>query len=297
MCLALVLVTIGSGVSIEQWGALVAIGIFGCGSLVLGALIPSMASLIDRGRRMRSLPANELLRRGGAPVLLLRSFNDDDLIDPTFLPTYHVTHGRYENKFVKALVRLGPAVALGRPGERDPETGASRLYVRDEYWQRAITYLMSRAVAVIAVVGSSPGLWWEIEFAIKHAPLERLLFFFPYPAPQNTRQSYWRSDFLLNPVLGHFVRRKLFPTMDAERRARYAAFRERVNPRLPHPLPESLGDARFIAFSRTGKPRPIDPVKPSFWTRALTLNLNPKLDIPFARELRPFIAQLKRGSS
>lgn len=147
MSLALVLVMIGVIVSINQWGALVGIGIFGCGSLVLGALMPSMVSLIDRGRRMRSLPADQLLRRRGAPVLLLlllRSFNDDDLVDPTFLPTYHVIPGRYENRFVKALAPLGPAVALGRPRERDPETGASRLYVRDEHWQRAIAYLMSR---------------------------------------------------------------------------------------------------------------------------------------------------------
>ncbi len=293
MYFAVGILVIGFAASIQQWGELVGIGVFGVGILVVGALMPSMVGLIDRGRRMRALPAEQLLLHVGAPVLLLRSFNDDDLVDPTFTATYQIVPGRYEARLLKALAPLGPAVALGRPGERDPETGALRLYVKDEHWQRAIAYLMDRAAAVIAVVGSSPGLWWEIELAVRNAPLERLLFFFPYPAPPSMRRSYWRSAFLQHSLWGQLVRRKLFPAMDADRRARYAAFRQRINTCLPYPLPESLGEARFIEFSRTGRPRLVAPVTPSLWTRAVTLNFNPKMDVPFSRELRPFVAKLR----
>jgi len=288
---------IGFAASIEQWGEWVGMGVFAVGILFVGALMPSMVGLIDRGRRMRALPAEQMLRRVGAPVvLLLRSFDDDDLVDLTFTTTYQVVPGRYEARLLKALAPLGPAVALGRPGERDPEMGALRLYVKDKHWQRAIAHLMARATAVVGVVGGTRGLWWEIEFAIRNAPLERLLFFFPYPAPPNMRRSFWRSAFLQHFLWGQYLRRKLLPAIEADRRARYAAFRERINAHLPHPLPESLGDARFIEFSPAGRPRLIAPVKPSFWTRAATLNFNPQMDIPFDRELRPFVARLKRAA-
>jgi hypothetical protein len=281
---------VGTGAAMEAWGELAGLVFFVAILPLVFLAFPGLIGLVARGRRMRALPADELLRREGrAPVVLLRSFGDDDLIDPTFTATYEVVPGRYEERLVKALAALGPPIAIGRPGERDPQLGAARLYVKDEHWQRAIEYFMERAAAIVAVVGGSPGLWWEIEFAMERAPAERLLFFFPYPAPPGTRRSFWRAAFLQHQVWGRFVRRKLFPAMDAERRARYAAFRDRVNARLPHPLPEGLGDARFIAFSPEGRPILLEPAAPSLWTRALSLNFDPRMDIPFERELRPFV--------
>ena len=55
----------------------------------LGALVAYVVFLVGvrfiaRGRRMRAIPAVDLLRKDTrAPVLFLRSFEDDDLIDPT----------------------------------------------------------------------------------------------------------------------------------------------------------------------------------------------------------------------
>lgn len=280
------------GVAGEFLGESMGLLLFVITMAIILLILPTMIGLIARGRRMRALPADELLRREErAPVVLLRSFSDDDLIDPTYTATYKFVPGRYEDRLIEALSPLGPAIALGRPEEKEPQLGAARLYVKDEHWQHAITYLMQRSTVVLAVVGGTPGLWWEIEFAIQHTPIERLLFFFPYPAPQGMRRSYWRTAFLQHQIWGRFVRRKLFSSMDAQRQGRYKAFRERVNARLPHPLPEALGDARFIAFSQEGQPMLINPVKPSIWTRVLTLNLNPKMDIPFKRELQPFVAK------
>lgn len=282
---------VGLGVTKELWGGPVGVVLWFATIPLLFLIHPGSVGLIARGRRLRALAAEEVLRRDERPpVLLLRSFSDDDLIDPTYTITYQVVPGRYEDRLVSALTPLGPVVALGRPGEQDPQLGAARLYVKDEHWRRAITYLMKRSTAVVAVVGGSPGLWWEIELAIELVPAERLLFFVPYPAPAGTRRSFWRAAFLQNQIWGRFVRRRLFPIMNAERQSRYNAFRERVNARLSHPLPEALGDARFIAFSPDGQPMMINPARPSIWTRALTLNLNPQMDIPFKRELQPFVA-------
>jgi len=280
------------GVAGELWGEIVGLLFFVIAIAILSFLLPTMIGLIARGRRLRALPADELLRREErAPVVLLRSFNDDDLIDPTFTTTYKVVPGRYEDRLVEALAPLGPAIALGRPEEKEPQLGAARMYVKDEYWQHAITYLMERSTVVLAVVGGTPGLWWEIEFAIQQTPVERLLFFFPYPAPPRMRRSYWRAAFFQHQIWGRFIRRRLFSSMDTERQARYKAFRERVNNLLPRPLPEALGDVRFIAFSQDGQPVLINPAKPSIWTRVMTINLNPKMDIPFKRELQPFVAK------
>jgi len=281
-----------SGLAMEQWGEFVGSVLFVLSMALFFPILPALVGLIASGRRMRALPADELLRNEKrAPIVLLRSFTDDDLIDPTFTATYKVVPGRYEERLVKALAPLGPVVALGRPGEKDPQMGAARLYVKDEYWQRAIAYFIERATAVVAVVGGSPGLWWEIELTIQQAPLERLLFFFPYPAPRITRRSFWRTAFFQHQIWGRFLRRKLFPVMDAERLARYRAFRERINAQLPHPLPEEPGGSRFIAFSQEGRPILIKPAKPSIWTRILTWNRNPQMDIPFKLELQQFVAK------
>ncbi|MDH3760230.1 MAG: hypothetical protein OEU50_04555 [Gammaproteobacteria bacterium] len=264
---------------------------------VLFLAMPVVIRLISRGRSMRAMTAQDLLKQDSrSAVVFLRSFDDDDLIDPSFTATNQLVPGRYENKLTRVLASIGPVVALGRPGEPHPELGAARLYVKDEHWRQAISDLIDGAALVVAIVGDSPGLWWEIEFSIEKVPIERLLFFFPYPAPLKTRQSYWRTAFLQNPLWGRFLRRKLFPDMEAKRQARYDAFRARINADLPQPLPQTLGEARFIAFSNEGRPIPIKPAKPSLLTRAITLNFNPLLDIPFKKELQPVVSARKNHS-
>jgi hypothetical protein len=225
--------------------------------------------------------------------VLLRSFDDDDLIDPSFPATYQIAPGRYENRLIKALSAIGPAVALGRPGESEPELGAARLYVEDTHWQGAISYLMKHAEAVIAVVGRSSGLWWEIELALAQVAPERLLFFFPYPVPKEVRSSYFRSTFLQNPVFGRWLRRKAVPTMEIEREKRYQVFQERFGMSFKGPLPPSLAGARFLQMDSKGLPQLLYPARPSFPVRLMTMNFKSWLDIPFTRELRPFVKKLE----
>jgi hypothetical protein len=51
------------------------------------------------------------------------------------------------------MSKIGPFVAIGRPGERLPQLGAIRLYVADPEWQEMVTRLMSEAALVVLRAG------------------------------------------------------------------------------------------------------------------------------------------------
>lgn len=283
------------GVAMEFFGEITGFVLLVALSPAVVAIFPWSIRLIAKGRQMRAERALELLARDPRPpVLFLRSFQDDDLIDPSFPATNQIVPVRYESRLVKSLKTLGPAVALGRPGEAQPELGAARLYVGDSDWQDAISYFIDRAVAVVAVVGRSQGLWWEIEFAANRVPPGRLLLFFPFPASPSVRGSFWRSAFLQNPFFGKWMRRKMFPAMEAERQERYRAFRERFSACFKFPLPASLGHSRFLHFDEEGRAQLLPPGKPPLLVRIFTLNFRPTLDVPFAREVLPFVNKLVR---
>ena len=74
------------------------------------------------------------------------------------------------------LGRVGPVVAIGKPGEPVPQLGAARLYVAHDVWQSRVIELMAIAGLVVVRVGSSPGVLWEIEQALAHVPRQRLVF-------------------------------------------------------------------------------------------------------------------------
>jgi len=116
----------------------------------------------ERGRRLRYAPVLSLRTRK-KPVLLLRSFSDDELLDPRPLDFFQ---RRYEETLTRTLQRLGPVVCIGRPHDSLGFGGAARLYVSDEHWQNAVCHMMGRAVAVVIVVGRTEGLWWEITTAM-----------------------------------------------------------------------------------------------------------------------------------
>jgi hypothetical protein len=138
-----------------------------------------MSRLAVYGRRLRQPDAPSVLARDPRPpVLFLRSFRDEDIVDLTSR-TGRGSMRRSEEALCTALRRVGPVIAIGRPGEHLPETGAARLYVGDHDWQKAVRHFLAQAAAVVIVVGTSPGVWWEIDAALESVDRRRLLFFFP----------------------------------------------------------------------------------------------------------------------
>ncbi len=136
-----------------------------------------------RSRRQEAISADEAMALDPRPPsLYLRSFRDDGVsllaqdgstlkrraVGLLGLPTP-------EEHMAKILARIGPLIAIGKPGEPLPELGAARLYVAHDQWQQTVTDLMQRAALVVVRVGASPGVLWEIEQALAQLPRHRLV--------------------------------------------------------------------------------------------------------------------------
>lgn len=141
-------------------------------------------AVMRRGRRQEATSADEAMALDPRPpVLYLRSFQDDDEVA---LNEYGFRFLRRilrwlvwatpEQELATLLDRVGPVIAIGKPGEELPELGAARLYVSHAQWQDAVAALMRRAALVVVRVGASPGVLWEIEQALRTLPRQRLLF-------------------------------------------------------------------------------------------------------------------------
>jgi hypothetical protein len=57
---------------------------------------------------------------------------------------------RSEEEYLRAeILKAGPFVAVGRPGDPLPQLGANRLYVDDADWQAAVLRLMDGAAGAV----------------------------------------------------------------------------------------------------------------------------------------------------
>jgi TM2 domain-containing membrane protein YozV len=159
-------------------------------------LIPSLAAylitarigfqLLRSGWKYDVVSAEQLLARDPRPpVVYLRSFEADSelVLRPaefwnkivTVCFDYMVTFSP-EQELAEILNRVGPVIAIGKPGEPLPELGAARLYVSDADWKAKVTDMLARARLVIIRTGSTPNLQWEIEQTMARVPRRRILF-------------------------------------------------------------------------------------------------------------------------
>ena len=97
-----------------------------------------------------------------------------DIPDP-FLSLTYMAAVSPEQELARILGRVGPVVAIGRPGEPLPELGAARLYASDDEWRDVIRDLMRRARLVVVRAGATPNLQWEIDEAVRLLPLRHLV--------------------------------------------------------------------------------------------------------------------------
>ena len=136
-------------------------------------LYVTVIQVFRRSQQWDALSADEALRRDPrAPVLYLRAFTDDGLMavrghhwqDRVFgraAGALTLTSPEQELAFI--LQRVGPVVAIGKPGERLPELGAARVYVSHDSWQQTVLEMLERSSLVLARVGASPGVLWELD--------------------------------------------------------------------------------------------------------------------------------------
>jgi hypothetical protein len=179
-------------------------------------------------------------------VLLLRPFTADETTISS-----SARYGRfYEELLVNALSHIGPVIAVGRPGERLPPSGASRLYVPNEEWQGTVSHLMSSAGLVVLFLfagtpkktgATSTGFTWEIDQAIKILQPQQLLLMLPRGAVILKSGGYYQ--FLS-------TKRK----SRAYLRSSHGYF-ERLNQVLPQSLPPEAGAADYVYFTPDWSPR------------------------------------------
>jgi hypothetical protein len=68
-----------------------------------------------------------------------------------------------EQELAFILNRIGPVIAIGKPGESLPELGAARMYVEHDAWQRTVLEKLDQSALAIVRVGASPGVLWELD--------------------------------------------------------------------------------------------------------------------------------------
>jgi hypothetical protein len=154
-----------------------------------------------RGTRHASFSAREVMERDfRPPVLLLRSFGDDDVepeanwrlqwLQPATLP------------FVAAerLSAHGPVLAIAQPGETLPPLGPYRVFVEDRDWRAEVDALIAGARLVVLVLGHSQGVLWEFKRLLEGRSTARVLLLVPPVGPADLER---RWEALIGSTRGH----------------------------------------------------------------------------------------------
>lgn len=161
-------------------------------SFVVGILMVIPINLSSYGRRLLAGGPDPSDDR--PPVLLLRSFDDDGLkvmsqwqfslgdilwlwhpfkVLNWFFAGHPLT---LEERMARKLSRLGPVIAVGRPGERLPPIGFARRYYHNDSWKDAVERHIRDCQLVVMVLGKidksedpekEVGLAWEIRTLIE----------------------------------------------------------------------------------------------------------------------------------
>ncbi|MBI1385551.1 MAG: hypothetical protein GC150_11635 [Rhizobiales bacterium] len=170
---------------LAEWAALFLIG------------LPASGALLVLGRRLSQPDANTLLAGDDRPpILLLRSFADDDrAVRGKNVLARYVYFGLLKDRRLEAvaadeLSRVGPFIAIGQPGERLPRLGAARAYFDDDNWQAAVLDWMRGAAMIVVVVGRTPWVRWELETIAANGLATRSLLVCP-PDDEAGRAARW----------------------------------------------------------------------------------------------------------
>jgi hypothetical protein len=168
-----------------------------------------LGQLLDRrGERYQALSAADAMSQDSRPpVLYFRSFFDEPRtrrIRTRVGSSVNYSYGRSEEEYLRPeILKVGPFVAVGRPGDPLPHLGANRLYVDDADWQAAVLRLMDGAAGAVIRVGPGEGLSWEIQQAVLRFPPERLVFVVPRDPHQYSWFKAQIDPYLPRPLPWH----------------------------------------------------------------------------------------------
>jgi LSD1 subclass zinc finger protein len=172
--------------------------------IVLSIITSALGVPIIRLRRqIRAVGAEKALQSAtNRPILYLRSFNVDELsgrqtlLDHLFRGNFYSDSLGPEDQLTRRFSKLGPMIAIGRPGEELPSLGAARFYVSNDKWQEKVADIAREAQFIVWVSGTTGGLHWELNHLIQTvAPSKLIVWAHPHlmrlSAPKRERE--WRS--------------------------------------------------------------------------------------------------------
>jgi len=80
-----------------------------------------------------------------------------------------------EEVLVRYFEKIGPVIAIGRPGEGLPTPGAARMYLEEEQWQQTVENQIEEAQIIVVQPGASEGVRWELEHLRHRSDPRRIL--------------------------------------------------------------------------------------------------------------------------
>lgn len=116
------------------------------------------------------------------PILLLRSFRDDQLLAPErrrYGPFVVNSIRRFEQQIANSFQEVGPLIAIGEPGEKLPQLGAARSYLADDAWQQAVLGWIGESLMIVMVAGTTQWIRWELHRILENGRQSHLIILLP----------------------------------------------------------------------------------------------------------------------
>jgi len=132
-----------------------------------------------------------------APILLLRSFKDENIqIQREFSPVlgifYQFLPKRLDEFLEESLRSYGPVIAIGRPKEAVPPLGAAREYAGTD-WELLVERRISESQFVVAILGRTEGLAWEMSTIMRLSARDKLILVVPPVLRARDVSERWES--------------------------------------------------------------------------------------------------------
>lgn len=182
----------------------------------LFAIIPVyVAYLLLRRGKKHTVKAGEAVLKDDdrPPVVYLRSFKDEEVAssvfhrfknlpasDKTWLAPTVPNNGVQEQDALGYVFRkIGPYIALGKPGEQVPELGSSKLYVSNDEWQNTIRAFFGKSKLVIFKAGITESLKWELAQIVHTVNPRKVLMIMPVKEADYLGFVQWANSIMPQP--------------------------------------------------------------------------------------------------
>jgi len=203
---------------IAAWAVLIVGGVIAIATgLDLLLIVPAYVGyLLFRRAKRYAVGSGEAALAGDAraPILYLRSFVDEETAEGAFhrFGKFGVPQERWlaqstpcnavqeQDALGYLFRRIGPYIALGRPGEELPELGSHKIYVVHEAWMDTVRRYLAGARLVIFSAGKTEGLRWELGEVVRAVDPTKIVLILPVDDGDYASFIAWANSILVRPL-------------------------------------------------------------------------------------------------